>query len=142
MDAFDDVRSLAASLLKGFPVPRVSIALKNAGSSDSDDGLILRRAELAMQRSGRADFADGVGRLHDILFGLDALGTREMTTLDALDSLIGNLEAEVQLALSNMRMAVSTAPIHGRLIALRYLIPAVPCIKVAGLMRCHHKIHS
>ena len=120
VDAFEDIRSLAAFLLKGILADRVTIALNDISSGSPDDGLILKRAEFAMRRSGRADFADGAGRLHDVLFGFDGLGIRGMTTLDALYSLIETLETEVQLAVSDLREAVATAPIHGRLIALRY----------------------
>ncbi len=116
MNSFDDVRSLAASLLKCVEL-RPNLLLRT-----------IDRGEKVMCRTGRADHADGYGRLMDV-----ALSTCPKDSCQApfsspvlirsqvsVGSLLSTLEADITTATIDLRCAVASAPIHGRLIALRY----------------------
>lgn len=134
VDPFDDVRSAAAALVQAFPKRMRS----DPGSANSDMlsgahgghrqerltvSLTLQRAEALMRRTGRADCADGVGRLYDVLYGFQDLAMapadchRERG--DIMRILIANLESDVKVAQSDLQQAILSAPLHGYLIALR-----------------------
>lgn len=134
IDPFDDVRSAAAALVQAFPKSTLSDLssansdLRSEAHEDhrhdrSDIILTLKRAQALMRRTGRADCADGVGRLYDVLYGYQDLG---MAPADChrgrgniLKTLVANLESDVQVAQSDLQQAILSAPLHGHLIALR-----------------------
>ena len=144
MDPFDDVRGMAAGILKGSP----SFGPSNASNpndvmteglemiSDKKDEsfhtcvnqqdllLTLTRAEYLMYHSGRADYADGVGRLYGLKYECCSLDDEDPKVgsskrSEVIEALVLQLEEDIMIAQKNMRMAVSAAPLHGRLIALR-----------------------
>jgi hypothetical protein len=134
IDPFDDVRSAAAALVQAFP-KRMRCDLGSANSdmlSEAHEGhrqerstisFTLQRAEALMRRTGRADCADGVGRLYDVLYGIQNLAMAPADCHrkrgDTLKILIANLESDVKVAQSNLQQAILSAPLHGHLIALR-----------------------
>ena len=81
----------------------------------------LDRAEVLMRLTGRAIYADGVGRLYDLLYERYAARSvvQSHTRHSIVEHLLTNLEIDVQVAINNLPLAVSKAPIHGWLIALR-----------------------
>lgn len=134
VDPFDDVRSAAAALLQA--VPKKTLvdfsstpsdkhlgAHQRHGDGEWEMSLALERAEALMRQTGRADYADGVGRLHDVLYGSHGLAVapadshRERATI--LEELVKHLENDIQLAQHDLQQAILSAPLHGHLIALR-----------------------
>ncbi len=143
LDPFDDVRNGAAAILELVPPPILLDPARNTGGSvvatearvvgekplGSDSrGLVntLFRAEAIMRYTGRADHADGVGRLYNLLYG----GCRSIAKPDnsyesqplILTHIMERLEHVIRVAHDNMRTAVGKYPLHGYLIALRYKI--------------------
>lgn len=154
IDPFDDVRESAAAVLsnimqtiskdvalpmhcqmsKEHPFflvgPRsetrtMSLALDNPIWTET-----LCRIKAKMQSTGRADHADGFGRLYDLFHG--PYGTpRERPTWytepqATLGESMSELEQAVSLARANLSLAVKTATLHGHLIAIRYCTQASP----------------
>ena len=136
---FDDVRQCATSILdiffslnSGLPSPdsyvehiesqdlhRKRLCLLNNGEVHQ----VLLKAELRSQRTGRADHADGVGRLYDFLYGSSrALANPKAwyhSNITVVEHLVSSLEKETKMAKDDLMLAVSNAPLHGHLIALR-----------------------
>ena len=141
MDPFDDVRSIAESLLltilegswkpcfKAHEGDAAQEAIPNAiQSQDEKNRLqlpqILFRAHDTLRTTGRADHADGVAKLHSLIWQFCNLHDewRPSQTF-ILESICSDLEMDVKIALSDLRLAVGTRPLHGHLIALRSSIP-------------------
>lgn len=85
--------------------------------------LDLKKAEDRARMTGRADHADGLGRLYNLLSTTSAAlakpaGWHQSLRL-ILDHLISTLEKEVNVARNDLLFAVSNMPLHGHLIALR-----------------------
>ena len=140
LDPFDDVRYGASILLElALPPPLQPSAPKNdripvAITSRTDgknfdlhrEDLIdtLYRAEILMRNTGRADHADGVGRLYSLLYG-NFLNESESddwhnSPKSILEHILGHLEHDIRIANNNVRKAVGEYPLHGYLIAIRY----------------------
>ena len=123
-NAFDDVRSLAASFLERFPkdvfAQLATLGTKTSGTPTKGYS-ILSLAQKRMQITGRADLADGYGRLK-VLFSNQMLPNEGASTLqrEALLCVLHQLECDVGIARSRLANAVADSPIHGRLIAMRY----------------------
>ncbi|MCJ1396622.1 hypothetical protein MMC18_009513 [Xylographa bjoerkii] len=140
MDPFDDVRNMAASLLhehysislakpttSGTARPKVSPGIYSKLSwTYSKLELVLQRAEALSRRTGRSDYADGVGRLHDLQYSL--CGKDEMPDDEICERhllfvrLISDLEIDIQVAYDNLQTAIASVPLHGHLIALRHIV--------------------
>ena len=141
INPFDDVRNISSAILKDMVVSfssnvRDSIAVgDNRASLDHGQcdtlranewppfSLALSRAENMMYQSGRADYADGVGRLYDMIYGCHIehnwFDSGVYSGFKLLESLLLALENDIRISKENLRLAVSTAPLHGHLIALR-----------------------
>ena len=122
MDPYDDVRSSGAALLKLFPRSSLALALSGHSKVIESSQSLTDRADTMMCRSGRADDADGAGRLHELLFDAAPSELKEgepRTRYVVLQDLLNDLEEDVLTAVGNLGLAVSASPIHGRLIALR-----------------------
>ena len=83
----------------------------------------LIRAEDRARITGRADHADGLGRLYNLLFTtcsalVKPAGWHQSRHL-ILDHIISMLEKEVDIASKHLLFAVSHMSLHGHLIALR-----------------------
>lgn len=146
MDPFDDVRLVASLILKTifWSMYPWNTDLRVGFASPSTDPTIynlhvlprrtystcllhtMRQAEDMMYLTGRADHADGVGRLYGLLYdSCRNLGV-PMTWSDSgwsiIDHILSALENDIKIALKDIRLAIKTAPLHGKLIALRYFI--------------------
>ncbi len=100
-------------------------------SAKPDLLVILSRAQDTLHRTGRADHADGVARLCDVLDACSATSPTGITKggkveamwwstrLSIAEKIVSQLEDGVLLARSNLWHAVAGAPIHGDLAALR-----------------------
>ena len=72
-----------------------------------------------MSCTGRADQADGFGRLYRLIFDFNKLVITN-DRLSVLDNLLSSLLESVRDARGNLSLAVGHSPLHGDLIALRY----------------------
>ena len=128
MDPFDDVRAFAAALLTDLPVdePSDKAVLPQTAHDHSQSlgdpplDLTLRRANEMMRAAGRADYADGFGRLKMLEFSYTSRwreGSRKGAAI-VWESLL-SLELDIAQAERNLSAAVSSVPTHARTIALR-----------------------
>ena len=81
------------------------------------------RAEKKLGITGRADHADGSGRLNNLLFTISGTIGRSddwrQSRYLIVNRVISKLETEVDIAKDDLLLAVSSMPLHGHLIALR-----------------------
>lgn len=140
MNPFDDVRLTASSILKHvlwnvyqwdnnpnaprFMDPNMSESPQlPCRTSNRYVYHTLRKAEDMMNRTGRADHADGVGRLYSLVYN----SSKELSMphlwfeneWSILDHVLTALENDIKIAEDDLRSAVKTAPLHGKLVALR-----------------------
>ena len=139
MDPFDDVRSMAASVVlmilenvwephsRSLEDEAVQTPLPVAINRGKDDDCLdfsdlLNRVRSTLRTTGRADHADGFARLYCIIwqFGTRNLDWHVKKTF-VIDNLLLDLERDINVALSDLHLAVGTRPLHGHLIALRSL---------------------
>ena len=126
MYSYDDVREMAAVLLSAISSEKL-VSLEEAfalsGEAGPDVPTVMERAIVMMGRTGRADHADGVGRICGLLFerssGTVALGSPGDRKEKELKHLISTFENDIKVALSDLPKAVLVAPLHGSLISLR-----------------------
>ena len=130
-DPFDDVREAADSLIQrhfsSYRSPVLPKVVKEQSSVIGNDKnkilTALQRAESKAAETGRADHADGVGRLYNILYGLSGPSIDTHIWHDdaaaIFEHLISKTEDDVELAQQDLLRAVSIAQLHGHLIALR-----------------------
>lgn len=117
MDPFEDVRSGATSILKLASVNNFRSS-KSQTSTDFDVLLeFIDRAEGFAKRTGRADFADGVARSYQILYGFSDVKGR----LSLVEGLVVGLEKKVVMAQSDLGEAVLVAPIHSDFSTISYI---------------------
>lgn len=129
LDPFDDVRQLANMVIEvqislgqipfltepNGEAEAEALSLEKGGNSCNPKRVLrvaLERAESKAAETGRADDADGVGRIYDLMYGTDK-------TVSILGHLLDQLKDEVEVAKNSLISAVHTAPLHGHLIALR-----------------------
>lgn len=143
MDPFDDVRSMAASVVliilenvwephfRSLEGEAVQVPLPAAISRDKGDDCLdlsdlLNRVRYTLRTTGRADHADGFARLYCVIwqFGTRNLDWHVYKTF-VIDSLLSDLERDIKVALSDLHLAVGTRPLHGHLIALRSRQPSL-----------------
>ncbi|MCJ1386583.1 hypothetical protein MMC17_009709 [Xylographa soralifera] len=137
MNPFDDVRAIAASLLHEhytIAVTKPTLSGISGLSIPSHDSLwdcstlerVLQRSAALSRRTGRADYADGVGRFYHLRYLFcgknEKLDDRRCERHLLFERLISDLEIDVQVAHDNLQIAVASAPLHGHLIALRYTV--------------------
>jgi len=119
MDPFEDVRSIAAVVLK-LATPSVFELGSHLGHIRHRSlGLLMdfiERAKDVSKRTGRADYADGVARSYELLFSL--LSSAE-TRIGLFEDLVDDLELKVEIAEQDLTKAVLNAPIHGSFAALK-----------------------
>jgi hypothetical protein len=77
LNPFDDVRAAALAVLKLLPISNI----RNRDASPllhvNDVDCAISRAESLASQTGRADHADGIARLYDLLFHMTTSETRE-----------------------------------------------------------------
>ena len=168
LDPFDDVRQFADTALSIYLTtssrPRISQSTggvetkvglvdqeaKNQADNEVDDLSVnqsilsaLNKAETIAGLTGRADHADGFGRLINVLYetaGTLAKPARwQQSCYSIVDHLLSTIEKEVDLAKEDLLIAVSSKPLHGRLIALRYdvFVPTEPLQKLKEYIQVH-----
>ena len=141
LDPFDDVRQWAAWVLElciqkdlaALGSPLVGTLREKPDGVDQKgeiiaDGAVidteLYMAEKKAELTGRADDADGVGRLYELLYTANQVTVeqtkRHHSSSAIMDRLITNTEKEVIIATDNLLHAIGNASLHGHLIALRY----------------------
>ncbi|KAH0369828.1 hypothetical protein KCU65_g2939, partial [Aureobasidium melanogenum] len=124
LDAYDDVRSMAAEILSLFN----SGSLQQSAVEDTPMlAKVLAQAQEMLIDSGRADHADGVAHLYSILFSqCSHLNSHSeqwwASKYGILARLIDTIEQTVQIAKSDIGGAISKHPLHGLFISLRYII--------------------
>ncbi|KAA8564146.1 hypothetical protein EYC84_012123 [Monilinia fructicola] len=118
MDPFEDVRSGATAILK-LASPHNFQSTKCQGPTDFNILMeFIHRAEDFSKRTGRADYADGVARSYQILYGLlDPNNGR----LNLVENLIDGLEKKVIIAQKDLGQAVLIAPIHSDFSTISYI---------------------
>jgi len=139
LDPFDDVRNAAAAIFELAPSTLLAPASDTGGFTIAieprvDDRVILRsdrrglihtlfRAEAIMRYTGRADHADGVGRLYNLLYGTCQNSAKPdnwyQRRQSILTHILERLEHDIRVARDNVRLAVGKYTLHGYLIALR-----------------------
>lgn len=143
MDSFDDVRLLASSVLDAVLcrmhpwnmkfIPHQTAPLMDTNSTalrkmplETYNNFIidaLRRAQGIMYLTGRADHADGVGRLccmlHHSSTNITEASEWSQNGWLIIEHLLSGLENDISIAEDDIRLAVKTAPLHGKLLALR-----------------------
>lgn len=138
MDAFDDVRSIAVTLLEMSPLstspPRIDIAPNTQPGMMFDlaqPNLVdfIDRAETLMFSSRRADHADGVSRTYALLFvkrgienGEDLHANSRIwwnSELGICQRLVTSLEGTLEIGERDLTVAVQRFPLHGTLAGMR-----------------------
>ena len=138
IDPFDDVRGTATGLLKLL----LLADSKKASGLNSDPEyhmhhntgrrnvqMALERATNLLRRTGRADYADGVGRIWEILYQCPFIAFSPVDPSNRrriiLNNLLSDLENYIEVARNNLPQAVSNAPLPGSMISLRYFHPQI-----------------
>lgn len=135
MDSFNDVRSMAAlilynimsnldssnnlfkfDLMKDQDAPNTPI--QRSQPHKYDFSCAIDRAKTFMSSTGRADHADGFGRLYRLSFDFDGLLITS-DRLSILDILLSSLSENIRYSRDNLSLAIGHSPLHGNLIALR-----------------------
>lgn len=140
LDPFDDVRQCAAWVLElciqrdlaALGSPLVGTlrekpdGVDQKGENFTNGALIdteLYMAEKKAEQTGRADHADGVGRLYELLYSANQVIVEPIeqhhSSFAIVDRLISNTEKELIIATGNLLHAIGDASLHGHLIALR-----------------------
>lgn len=125
MDPFEDVRANATNILKLALADDFEMGLKEgaAGLVDAQDVKALQSltdficlGKKMSETTGRADYADGVARSHELLYSLLDSPKRR---IDLIESVVEDIELKVALAESNLSLAVLEGPIHGAFASLK-----------------------
>lgn len=122
MNPFEDIRSLAASLLAS----SFQKSSRHFNVVDSGMATLIERAEVKMLQSGRADQADGLAHMYAIIFRYAPLNCTALTEqnwwyskLDIISHLVNKLERSIHLARQNIARAIIQFPLHGLLLSIR-----------------------
>jgi hypothetical protein len=97
-------------------VANVSADCKSIDNSLKLLKVFIEHAEEASKRTGRADYADGVARSYELLYGL--LPSVDLC-IELISQLVDDLELKVGIAEGNLGQAVVEAPVHGNFAALK-----------------------
>ena len=130
---FDDVRQISAAILENLVMSEFlqrNITNKEASQKCSNLDLTSRsitheilsgiiRAKALFKKTGRADHADGLGRLLSLAFGARRFSSANYDQCSAYKLIEYELEQGLCIAAGNLERAVNTSPLHGYLIALR-----------------------
>ena len=141
LDPFDDVRQWAAKVLELFFLSDAPISPPLAAGAPEEESyklecnkdgeagsrMIYRALQIAEKRAeetGRADHADGVGRLYDMLYSTNRAILKPTawhnSGVSTVNHLISVTEEEVRIANHDLLQAISNPSLHGHLVALRY----------------------
>lgn len=133
IDPFDDVRSMASTLLSLSSSERV-VYDSNVEGATKEDTLLFKRsivsalthAEQLSSASGRADQADGVAHMYRLVFDIASHSIESdvslwSSKLSIFEHLVAQLESTSRLLRTDVASAMSAKPLHGILISLRYV---------------------
>ena len=135
-NAFDDVRQFSAEILELLVESefhaRSDTISAGAGSKPTDreeasltiiDQILdcTTRAKNLFYQSARADHADGLGRLLSLVFISRQRSSNIYDQRAMYHDLVYDLQLGIDKAVKDLDHAVRTAPLHGHLIALRYI---------------------
>jgi hypothetical protein len=97
--------------------PKPSFASLISAGSTSPKILqsFIDQAKDAAERTGRANYADGVARAYEVLY---CLNPSPAARLQVIEDLVDVLEMKIEFAEKDLALAVSEAPIHGSFAAL------------------------
>ncbi|PLB40291.1 THADA/TRM732 family protein [Aspergillus candidus] len=126
-DPFEEVRATSLTALKWFPV---DVLLAQGQLPEETPPFIeaLMKAEQLASNTSRADHADTVARLYDVLFNAAATGEVKTdarwweTKTSVVDRLLGKLEGKLSVAGGLFNSSMRDAPLHGYVSALRYIV--------------------
>ena len=123
MDPFDEVRIAALNLLKIFPK---SVLLNTAGRDGEGPELLtaLEKAEVLASNTSRADHADTVALLYNVVFyTADAKKPQGSewwkTKIGVVELILRKLEDKLSSSEGLFNSSLRDAPLHGYLCALR-----------------------
>ncbi|KAL4791542.1 putative death-receptor fusion protein-domain-containing protein [Aspergillus venezuelensis] len=126
MDPFDEVRIAALNLLKIFPK---SVLLNAPGRDGEEPELLtaLKKAEVLASNTSRADHADTVALLYNVVFytadAKEPQGTEcWKTKIGVVELILRKLEDKLSSSEGLFNSSLRDAPLHGYLCALRYII--------------------
>ena len=130
-DPFDDVRQFSAAILDNLVHSEFcyrGVRGKVSMNNDSQTHRIIIHnildcipgAEALFRRTGRADHADGLGRLLNLAFTARRFSSILYDQASAYELIEYDLEQDIGIAIQDLELAVSSAPLHGHLIALRW----------------------
>lgn len=131
-DPFDDVRQSSDAILKILVKVELYEHLHTSDRNDASQNLLSgnltviptifetrSRAETLFRKSGRADHADGLGRLLNLAFGARGSSAALYGQYSAYKLIEYDLEQDIKIGSDDLGLAVEAAPLHGHLIALR-----------------------
>lgn len=116
MDPFEDVRDVASTVLKSiFADTRYRKFSLLTADSDAQDAAtelreLSRRANDLARKTARADHADGVARVNQLLYRFLTTSTERIALLSGM---VEELESKIAQAEADLGRAVLEAPVHG-----------------------------
>ncbi|EPQ62559.1 Bgt-4220 [Blumeria graminis f. sp. tritici] len=78
----------------------------------------LKRAEMISNKTGRADYADGLAKAYKLYYSLQL---SDLGRLELLSEMIESLDRKVKIAKKSLSQAVQAAPIHGNFATLNLI---------------------
>ncbi|SZF06009.1 unnamed protein product [Blumeria hordei] len=78
----------------------------------------LKRAEMISNKTGRADYADGLAKAYKLYYSLQL---SDLGRLELLSELIESLDRKVEISKKSLAQAVQAAPIHGNFATLNLI---------------------
>ena len=118
IDPFDDVRDLAATVLRLlFSDSRYQKVLPPSRGQKEILAEFMVKSNQLTNQTGRADHANGVARAYELLHRFSG---NEDSQFDVLSELIASLSGRISSAERNLGTAVLDAPTHGLFAALRW----------------------
>ncbi|TKX22999.1 hypothetical protein C1H76_4738 [Elsinoe australis] len=146
LDSFDDVRDLAMNVLQmimhdegGHAAEKLEHGTANPLGNDQNRLVqILEIAEKRAAQSGRADHADGVARVHALLFALAIpmpLSTNSSWYLSQqtiLQHLFDRCDQMLISLRANLSAAIHGLPFHATLISLRYVVDQIQVVDASS----------
>ena len=124
MDPFDDVRQTSASTLS---IYAASCCGHERQSACQELRVVIEQAESTMLATGRADHADGVAHLYQLMFrltdtGPPPSGPNQSPRQAVVAHLVDRLDAMLDTAIESLAVAANRYPIHGLLTSIRYTL--------------------
>ena len=120
---FDDIRTLTSAILQEFN-PNIFSALKDSGTFDDTMSSLVHRSEVKAEYTGRSDHADGQARVYELQLIYESRCLRSnpnIFLLSRLGQVLDRLEKKLFVTEEDLCKAISSRPIHGELIGIRFV---------------------